>query len=108
LEQSARAAHIDFAERLREKAHQTAAQFGEEITASSAQHLANLTERARVSINEAQTQIDGALAALSKSQEGVKAEWETHLQESARAAHSNFAERLREKAHQTAAQFGEE
>ena len=64
----------DFVERLREKAHQAGVQFGEEVAASSAQHLADLTERAQVSINEAQTQINGALAALSKSQEGVRAE----------------------------------
>lgn len=74
LEEATRAVHGDFVERLREKAHQTGVQFGDEVTASSAQHLADLTERAQVSINEAQTQIDRALAALSKSQEGVKAE----------------------------------
>jgi hypothetical protein len=74
LEEGARAAQDDFAERLSEKAHQAAVQFGEEAAASSAQHLANLTERAQVSINEAQTEIDGAFAALSKSHEGVKAE----------------------------------
>ena len=66
--------HGDFADRLSETAHQTAVQFDDVVAASSAQHLANLTERAQVSINEAQTQTDGALAALSKSQEAVKAE----------------------------------
>ena len=81
LEEAIRAVHGDFVERLREKAHQTGVQFGEEVTASSAQHLADLTKRAQVSINEAQTQIDGALAALSKSQEGVKAETDRAVME---------------------------
>jgi hypothetical protein len=74
LEEATRTVQGDFVERLREKAHQAGVQFGEEVAASSAQHLADLTERAQVSINEAQTQINGALAALSKSQEGVRAE----------------------------------
>ena len=81
LEEAIRAVHGDFVERLREKAHQTGVQFGEEVTASSAQHLADLTKRAQVSIDEAQTQIDGALAALSKSQEGVKAETDRAVME---------------------------
>lgn len=124
LEETAHAVHGDFAERLSETAHQTAVQFGEEVTASSDQHLVNLTERAQVSINDAQTQIDGALAALNESQEGVKtetdravieaqqtvelltsqskqfyAEWETRLQE--------FREELTRSADQESERFRE-
>lgn len=74
LEEAARGVHSDFAERLRETVNQAAAQFGEEATASSAQHLASLAEQAQISINEARSQIEHAVAALTESQERVKAE----------------------------------
>lgn len=74
LEEAARGVHSDFAERLRETANQAAAQFGEEVAASSAQHLARLTEQAQISVNEARSEIEHAVAALTESQEKVKAE----------------------------------
>ena len=74
LEEAARGVHSDFAERLRETANQSAAQFGEEAAASSTRHLASLAEEAQISVNKARLQIDHAAAALTESQEKVKAE----------------------------------
>jgi cytoskeletal protein CcmA (bactofilin family) len=68
--------HSAFTERLRQTTDQIAAEFGEQVTASSTQHLANLTEQALIPINEARLQIDGAAAALAESREKAKAEIE--------------------------------
>jgi uncharacterized phage infection (PIP) family protein YhgE len=74
LEEAARGVYSDFAERLRKTRNQSAAQFGDEAAASSDRHLASLAEQAQISINEARSQIDHAVAVLTESQEKVKAE----------------------------------
>ena len=86
LEEAARGVHSDFAERLRETANQAAAQFGEEATASSVQHLASLAEQAQISINEARSQIEHAVATLTESQEKVKAETDRAVAEAQQRA----------------------
>ena len=92
LLEEARGIHSDFAERLRETGNQAAAQFSEEAAASSAQHLAKLTEQVQISIGEARSQIDAAAAALAESQENVKAETARAVSEAQKEAESVIAQ----------------
>lgn len=85
---AARKAYGDFAERLREAANQTVAQFIEDAKSSSTEHVVRLAEQVQAATNDARRQIEVTAAGLSEFQDRAKGEMERAVAETQQIVHS--------------------
>lgn len=74
-------AHVDFAERVRETADQSASQLDEQAAGLSAQHAARLAEQAQAATSEVRSRIDAASEALAEAQEKIRVETDRAISE---------------------------